>query len=156
MKTFQYLTVFVWFYLLSGSVMAEPLNDKQLVENAFNQWSQGTGSPFDLLTADARWTIMGPTESAKTYNLSDFQKMVIQPFNKRLATRLKPTVHAIYQDSEEIIILFEAEATLINGENYQNSYAWFFTMQQGKVVNVRAVLDLNAYDAVMALDVNDD
>ncbi|THF72098.1 MAG: ketosteroid isomerase [Methylophaga nitratireducenticrescens] len=156
MKTFQYLTVFVWFYLLSGSVMAEPLNDKQLVENAFNQWSQGIGSPFDLLTADAQWTIMGPTESAKTYNLSDFQKMVIQPFNQRLATRLKPTVHAIYQDSEEIIILFEAEATLINGENYQNSYAWFFTMQQGKVVNVRAVLDLNAYDAVMALDVNDD
>ncbi len=156
MKTFQYLTVFVWFYLLSDSVMAEPLNHKQLVEQAFNQWSQGTGSPFDLLAEDAQWTIMGPTASAKTYNLSDFQKMVIQPFNKRLATRLKPTVHAIYQDGDEIIILFEAEVTLINGQIYRNSYAWFFSMQQGQVINVRAVLDLNAYDAVMAIDVNDD
>jgi ketosteroid isomerase-like protein len=99
---------------------------------------------------------MGPTESAKTYNLLDFQEMVVKPFNQRLATRLKPTVHAIYQDNEEIIILFEAEATLINGEIYRNSYAWIFTMQQGQVTNVRAVVDLNAYDAVMALDVNDD
>jgi ketosteroid isomerase-like protein len=156
MKTFQYLAVFVWFYLLSGSVMAEPIKHKQLVENAFNQWSQGTGSPFDLLAADAQWTIMGPTESAKTYNLSDFQEMVVKPFNQRLATPLKPRVHDIYQAGNEVIILFEAEATLINSEIYRNSYAWFFTMQQGKVVNVRAVLDLNAYDAVMALDVNDD
>lgn len=156
MKTFQYLAVFVWFYLLSGFVMAEPLNDKQLVENAFNQWSHGKGSPFDLLAADAQWTIMGLTKSAKTYNLPDFQEIVVKPFNQRLATPLKPTVHAIYQDNEEIIILFEAEATLINGEDYQNSYAWFFTMQQGQVTNVRAVLDLNAYDAVMALEVNDD
>ncbi|MCL5975888.1 MAG: ketosteroid isomerase [Gammaproteobacteria bacterium] len=156
MKTFQYLAVFVWFYLLSGSVMAEPLNHKQLVENAFNQWSQGTGSPFDLLAEDAQWTIMGPTESAKTYNLSDFQEMIVKPFNQRLATPLKPRVHDIYQAGNEVIILFEAEATLINSEIYRNSYAWFFTMQQGKVVNVRAVLDLNAYDAVMALDVNDD
>lgn len=156
MKTFQYLAVFVWFYLLSGSVMAEPINHKQLVENAFNQWSQGTGSPFDLLAEDAQWTIMGPTESAKTYNLSDFQEMVIKPFNQRLATPLKPNVQDIYQAGNEVIILFEAEATLTNGEIYRNSYAWFFTMQQGKVINVRAVLDLNAYDAVMALDIKDD
>jgi hypothetical protein len=54
MKTFQSLTLFVWFYLLSGSVMAEPLYHKQLVEQAFNQWSQGTGSPFDLLAEDAQ------------------------------------------------------------------------------------------------------
>ncbi|ODN67742.1 hypothetical protein A9E74_00578 [Methylophaga muralis] len=136
--------------------MAEPLNHKQLVEQAFNQCSQGTGSPFDLLAADAQWTIMGPTESAKTYNLPDFQEMVVKPFNQRLATPLKPRVHDTYQAGNEVIILFEAEATLINGERYQNSYAWFFTMLQGQVTNVRAVLDLNAYDAVMALDVNDD
>lgn len=156
MKTFQYLTVFVWFYLLSGSVMAEPLNDKQLVENAFNQWSKGTGSPFELLADNTQWTIMGPTASAKTYNLPDFQETVIKPFNQRLATPLKPRVHDIYHAGDEVIILFEAEATLINGEIYRNSYAWFFTMQQGKVINVRAVLDLNAFDAVMALDVKDE
>lgn len=135
--------------------MAEPLNHKQLVEQAFNQWSQGTGSPFDLLAEDAQWTIMGPTASAKTYNLPDFQEKVIKPFNQRLATPLKPNVHDIYQAGDEVIILFEAAATLLNGEVYRNSYAWFFTMQQGKVINVRAVLDLNAFDAVMALNVKD-
>lgn len=156
MKTFQFIATFIWICLLSSSVTAEPLNHKQLVENAFTQWTQGSGSPFDLLADSAQWTIMGPTESAKTYNLTDFQEKVIKPFNQRLASPLKPNVHDIYQAGDEFIILFEAEATLLNGEVYRNSYAWFFTMQQGKVINVRAVLDLNAFDAVMALNVKDE
>ncbi len=44
---------------------------------------------------------------------------------------------------------------LINGERYQNSYAWFFTMQHGKVSRVRAVLDLHAFDRVMAIELED-
>ncbi|MDP4534763.1 hypothetical protein Q3O60_00965 [Alkalimonas collagenimarina] len=55
---------------------------------------------------------MGPTDSAKTYDLQDFQDRMVTPFNQRLATPLKPEVHAIYQAGNDVIILFEAEATI--------------------------------------------
>jgi len=153
MNKFCNTALFIIAFLFCDQVMAEPLNHKKMVKNAFEQWSLGTGTPFELLAADAKWTILGPTESAKTYDLSSFRELVVEPFNKRLATPLKPKVHDIYQAGNEVIILFDAEATLVNGNPYRNSYAWFFTIHKGQVINVRAVLDLNAYDAVMAIDI---
>lgn len=139
--------------MLVFQALAEPQSHKKMVESAFEQWRNGTGTPFNLLAEDATWTILGPTKSAKTYNLADFRELVVAPFNQRLVTPLKPKVHDIYQAGDEVIILFEAEARLVNGSVYRNSYAWFFTMQKGRVISARAVLDLNAYDAVMAIDI---
>lgn len=153
MKTHYKSTLSIAASMFMFQALAQPQSHKQVVESAFEQWRLGTGSPFELLAEDATWTILGPTKSAKTYNLADFRKLVVAPFNKRLVTPLKPKVHNIYQAGDEIIILFEAEARLVTGSVYRNSYAWFFTMQNGQVVNVRAVLDLNAYDEVMAIDI---
>ncbi len=151
MDKFYIRALFIVALLCSTQVMADTLDHKKMVEHAFDQWRLGTGSPFELLAENATWTILGPTQSARTYNLAELRQLVIAPFNKRLLTPLKPKVHDIYQTGDEVIILFEAEATLINGNVYQNSYAWFFTMDQDRVIRVRAVLDLNAYDDVMSM-----
>ncbi|WP_404339678.1 nuclear transport factor 2 family protein [Pseudoalteromonas mariniglutinosa] len=153
MKTYYISTLLVVASMYMFQAMAQTQSHKKMVESAFEQWRLGTGTPFDLLAEDATWTILGPTKSAKTYNLADFRELVVVPFNKRLVTPLKPKVHNIYQAGDEVIILFEAEAKLVNGSVYRNSYAWFFTMQNGQIINVRAVLDLNAYDEVMAIDI---
>ena len=153
MKTHYKSTLLAVASMFMFQALAQPQSHKAMVENAFEQWRLGTGTPFDLLAEDATWTILGPTKSAKSYNLADFRDLVVAPFNKRLITPLKPKVHNIYQAGDEVIILFEAEARLVNGSVYRNSYAWFFTMQNGQIINVRAVLDLNAYDEVMAIDI---
>ncbi len=96
MNKFCNTALFIIALLFCDQVMAEPLNHKKIVKNAFKQWSLGTGTPFELLAA---------------------------------------------------------EAMLVNGNLYRNSYAWFFTIHKEQIINVRAVLDLNAFDAVMAIDI---
>ncbi|EMR12889.1 ketosteroid isomerase-like protein [Methylophaga lonarensis MPL] len=155
MKTLSYLMLCGCMFVTDDLVIAETLDDKQRIENAFSGWAQGTASPFELLADTTQWTVMGPSPSAGTYSLAILQQAIIKPFNQRLATPLTPLWHEVYQAGDEIIILFEAEAMLINGERYQNSYAWFFTMQHGKVSRVRAVLDLHAFDRVMAIELED-
>ena len=42
--------------------------NKQTVQAEFDAWRNGTGSPFDLLAADAKWTIVGNAPVSRTYN----------------------------------------------------------------------------------------
>lgn len=126
---------------------------KQIVVDSFKAWEQGNGSPFSLLDEGATWTVMGPSPSAKTYTIPELQEQVIKPFNARLKTPLRPTFIDAFQEGDTIIVLFEAQGLMINGEVYENSYAWFFTMEGEKVKKVRAVLDLNAFDDLMSLKI---
>ena len=41
--------------------------NKAVVKASFDRWSAGTGTPFELLLADADWTIVGSSPLSKTY-----------------------------------------------------------------------------------------
>jgi uncharacterized protein len=42
-------------------------SNKAIVQASFDRWKNGTGGPFELLTPDAEWTIVGSSPLAKTY-----------------------------------------------------------------------------------------
>ncbi|WP_149193127.1 nuclear transport factor 2 family protein [Luteimonas suaedae] len=132
---------------------AEEAANLARVERAFADWSSGRGSIFVLLSPDATWTILGPTPSAGTYDRPTLQRDVLVPFNARLASPLVPVVRRLYADADTVVVLFEASATLRDGGHYENSYAWFLRLRDGLVVEVTAVLDLHAYDAVVGTSV---
>ncbi|VUD46020.1 hypothetical protein TDB9533_00740 [Thalassocella blandensis] len=138
--------------LIPKELAPKELTEKEIVRQSFLDWEKGKGSPFSLLSENATWTVMGPTSSAKTYTIKELQQQIITPFNLRLKTPLRPTLIDIFQEDDTVIILFNAQATMINGDIYKNSYAWFFTMSGKVVTNVKAVLDLNAFDRLMALN----
>jgi ketosteroid isomerase-like protein len=62
----------VIFAALSGGIaMAQTDQDREarnkaLVEEKFEAWATGTGSPYELLADDATWTITGNSLAAKT------------------------------------------------------------------------------------------
>jgi len=59
--------------------------NKEIVRVGFDAWRKGTGSVFDLLTPDAKWTIVGNAAVSRTYNSrQEFMAVVIKPFNARL------------------------------------------------------------------------
>ncbi len=96
--------------------------NKQIIEAAFEAWRNGTGGPFDLLAADARWTIVGNCPVSKTYDTrQEFLDAVITPFNARLSSRLVPAVPALYAEGEMVIALFDAHGTARDGKPYQNT-----------------------------------
>lgn len=127
-------------------------SNKAAVEESFRQWQEGEGSPFTLLSEDMRWTIAGSSPFAGTYDHGPFVSDVIEPFTRRITVPLKPTRWEVYEDGDVVIIHFDAEALLITGEQYRNSYAWFFTFREGEVAEVTAFLDMPAFEAVMAIE----
>ena len=100
---------------------AEPQNtseDENLatIKSAFDAWRAGTGSPFDKLSPDATWTIVGNSVVAGAYHgKADVQDRVLTPFNVRLSHGLVPTVNNIYSDCDTVIALFDADAIARDG-----------------------------------------
>lgn len=116
--------------------------NKELVEKSFHAWREGTGSPFDLLEPNAKWTIVGNAPVSRTYaNKQEFMDVVIKPFNARLSSRLIPAVRAIYTDGDMVIALFDAQGTARDGKPYRNTYTWYMRMREGKIVDVIAFFD---------------
>jgi ketosteroid isomerase-like protein len=116
--------------------------NKAIVEASFVAWSDGTGSPFDLLTEDAPWTIVGRSVAAKTYHGREaFLREVIRPFNARMREPLKPVIRRIYADGDAVVVFFDARGTARDGKPYANTYAWFFDMRDGKVTAASAFFD---------------
>jgi len=122
-------------------------HNKDLVIAAFERWRNGTGSPFELLAADATWTIVGSSPLSKTYRRQDFLNEVIGPFNARMSEPLVPSVRGVYADGDMVIILFDAAATAKDGQPYRNTYTWYFKMDGGKVIDVVAFFDTKDFDA---------
>jgi uncharacterized protein len=116
--------------------------NKEAVQAGFDAWRDGTGSVFDLLAADATWTIVGNSPVSRTYtSRQEFLDVVITPFNARLSSRLVPTVRGVYADGDMVVVLFDAHATARDGKPYQNTYSWYMQMREGKVMNVVAFFD---------------
>lgn len=128
----------------------EEIRNIAIVERSFEQWAERRGSPFDLLSPDATWTILGPTPSAGTYDRARLQREVLEPFNAGMAGTLEPKVRRFYADGDTVIVQFEATGARKDGRTYRNAFAWFLRMRDGRVTEATAVLDLNAYDSVVA------
>ena len=113
--------------------------NKQIVQAAFDAWAAGTGNPFDLLKPDAKWTIVGNAPVSRTYgSKQEFMDAVIKPFNARMSI---PSVRRIYAEGHTVIVLFDANGTARDGRPYQNTYTWYFRMDDGAVVEAIAFFD---------------
>ena len=115
--------------------------NKQIVQAGFDKWKAGTGSVFDDLAPDAKWTITGNSPVSRTFSREEFLDQVITPFNARLSKRLIPTVRGIYADGDMVIAFFDGAGTALDGKPYENTYTWYLRMKDGKIVDVVAFFD---------------
>jgi ketosteroid isomerase-like protein len=121
--------------------------NRRTVQTAFDNWRRASGSAYDLLASDAKWTIVGRSVVAGTYNSRrDFMDQVTVPFNSRLSTPLVPTVRAIYADGDTVIVLWDGAAMARDGRSYENTYSWYLKMRDGKIINATALYDPIAFD----------
>lgn len=112
------------------------------IQEAFQAWRDETGSVFDLLAPDARWTIVGNAPVSSTYSSrQEFLDIVIRPFNARLSRRLIPAVRGIYADGDMVIALFDAEGIARDGKPYKNTYTWYMRMRDRQIIEVIAFFD---------------
>jgi hypothetical protein len=142
----------VWALFSGASAMSQSSSDSETrnahaVRKAFSSWAAGTGSPFELLSPGATWTIVGRSVVAKTYpNREAFMREVIEPFNARMRYPLVPTVHQVLSDGDTVVVLFDAGTLARDGQPYVNTYAWFLKMRDGKIESVTAFFDSIAFN----------
>ena len=142
------VTMFIFAATVINAQSSEEVERQNLaaVRASFDAWRAGTGSPYDLLSPDARWTIIGRSLASKTYpNREAFMSEVIRPFNARMRAPLKPTIRQIHASENAIIVLFDADGTL-DGQTYANTYAWFLEMRGGRIVGAFAFFDSIAFN----------
>jgi ketosteroid isomerase-like protein len=121
--------------------------NRRTVQTAFDNWRRASGSPYDLLASDAKWTIAGRSVVAGTYSSRrDFMDQVVVPFKARLSTPLVPTVRAIYADGDTVIVLWDGAAMARDGKSYENTYSWYLKMRDGKIISATALYDPIAFD----------
>lgn len=116
--------------------------NKALIREKFDAWRNGTGGPFELLADDATWTITGNSLASRTYDSRDaFMSEVIGPFNARMKEGLKPTIRNIYADGDTVIVFFDGHGVARDGTPYDNTYAWFLDLRDGRIVKAVAFYD---------------
>ena len=137
--------------LTAKSTATTESRNRQIVEASFKAWSDGTGSPFDLLADDARWTIVGRSAAAKTYESREaFMREVIRPFNARMKAPLTPSIRRVYADGDTVIVFFDARGTARDGQAYVNTYAWFLELLDGRIVEASAFFDTLEFNELWA------
>jgi ketosteroid isomerase-like protein len=129
-----------------GQVTASDANvarlNKDAIRKGFQAWRDGTGSVFDLLAPDAKWTIVGNAPVSRTYkSRQEFLDVVINPFNARLSSRLIPIVRGLYADGDMVVALFDGEAVARDGKPYRNTYTWYMRVHDKQIVEVIAFFD---------------
>lgn len=125
-----------------AATRATETRNREIVETAFHNWSAGTGGPYDLLADDVTWTIVGHSDASRAYPSKEaFMSQVIRPFNARMSQGLKPTIRQLTTDADKVIIFFDAKGVAKDGKPYENTYAWFWEMRDGRVVRAHAFYD---------------
>jgi ketosteroid isomerase-like protein len=141
------LAVFAMVTPAQSQAGTTPNQNKILVQQAFEDWAAGTGSPYDLLADNVTWTITGNSLASKIYSSREaFIGEVIRPFNARMSVGLKPTIRQIYVDGDTVIVFFDASGTAKDGVPYANTYAWFLELHDGKITNASAFFDSIAFN----------
>lgn len=131
--------------------MYETSSNREKAEKAFRDWHDGTGSIgsiTDLLADGLRWTIVGRSQAAKTYDSKEqFIGEVLRPFGARFSRPLRPVaVRGVYADGDTVVVVWDGEGTRLDGKPYENTYAWFMKFREGQVVEATAFFDSIAFD----------
>jgi ketosteroid isomerase-like protein len=126
--------------------------NREVVSAAFDAWMAGTAPITGIFADDMTWEIVGRSAASRAYaDTEQFVDEVLGPFAERFpADRpFRPVrIRAVYEDeaARTVIVVWDGRGTTTTGTEYANTYAWFLTMRDGKVIAGTAFYDSIAFD----------
>jgi len=95
-----------------------------------------------LLSDGIEWTITGTSPISKTYtSRKQFLDEVVAPLSARLSKQITPQVRALYADGDTVIALWDGTAVAKDGKPYNNTYSWYMTLKNDRIVKAIAFFD---------------
>jgi len=124
--------------------------NREIVADAFAAWSRGEGYVASIFADEMTWEIVGRSQAAGRYGSTrQFMDEVLHPFGARFSpdAPFRPvTIRGVYADGDTVVVLWDGEGTTTAGTTYRNTYAWFLTLRDGKVVDGTAFYDSIAFN----------
>ena len=107
-----------------------------------------------MFADDMVWRIEGHSVASGEYSSKQqFIDEVLTPFGARFATgeRFRPvTIRSVHADGETVIVLWDGRGVANDGQPYENTYAWFMRMRDGRVVDGTAFYDSISFNDLWA------
>jgi ketosteroid isomerase-like protein len=134
---------------------ADPETNRRTIREAFEAWRDGTGAIADHLAPDLVWRIEGRSAASRQYeSKQEFVDEVLAPFAARFSASSQPfrpkTIRSVHAEGDTVIVLWDGAGIANDGLPYENSYAWFLKMRDGKVVDGTAFYDSIAFNDLWA------
>jgi ketosteroid isomerase-like protein len=120
-------------------------SNRQIIREAFDSWQAGTAAITGVFAPEMVWRIEGHSLAAKEYaDTQQFIDEVLAPFGARFSSSqpFRPTtIRSVHADGDTVIVVWDGRGIANDGQPYENSYAWFMRMRDGKVVDGTAFFD---------------
>jgi uncharacterized protein len=128
--------------------------NRETIRKAFEAWQEGTAPISDVFAPEMVWRIEGHSVASKEYaTKQEFVDQVLAPFGARFSAgeRFRPvTIRSIHADGDTVIVLWDGRGTANDGRPYENTYAWFMRLRDGKVVDGTAFYDSISFNDLWA------
>ena len=119
--------------------------NRATISRAFEAWSNGTAAITEVFAPDMVWRIEGHSLASGEYSdRQQFLDEVLTPFGARFAggEPFRPLrIRSVLADGDTVVVLWDGHGVSNDGQPYENSYAWFMRLTDGKVVDGTAFYD---------------
>jgi ketosteroid isomerase-like protein len=119
--------------------------NREIIRQAFDAWSQGTGYVSEVFAPGMVWRIVGHSAASREYgSKQQFVDEVLTPFGARFSPSepFRPvTIRGLYADGDTVIVSWDGRGIANDGQPYENTYAWIMKLADGLVVDGTAFYD---------------
>lgn len=137
-----------------ASAQAEPFDTAEhrnltIVQDAF---TRGVGAPdtfYAILADDVHWTVARADAPSTYTSRQQFLDSGAKPVVDRLTGQIQAQVHELIAADDQVVARWRGTATALDGKPYVNEYNWVMTMQNDRVTEVVAYLDMESLDELL-------
>jgi ketosteroid isomerase-like protein len=123
---------------------------RRIAMTAFEAWQRGEASITEIFAPHMTWRIEGRSAASSEYrSAQEFVDGVLAPFGARFADGepFRPVaVRSVHADGDTVVVLWDGRGVANDGVPYENSYAWFMTFEDDKVIDGTAFFDSIAFN----------
>jgi uncharacterized protein (TIGR02246 family) len=116
--------------------------NRRIITEMFTRWSAGDASGFyEIMADDISMTTIGSTKYSGTFVGKEEIAGSFGPFLKLFAEPVVLTAETIVADGDLVAVQARGRSRTKDGEEYNNVYAIFFQMSNGKIAKYTEYFD---------------
>jgi uncharacterized protein len=129
-----------------------PDDNKQFIQEVFDELATGNGQPFmDMLADDACWTAIGTSPWSRTYEGKQaIVNELMRPLFRQFADQYTAQATRIIAEGDVVVVEARGQVTTKSGEPYNQVYCYVLRLEDGKVRELTEYLDTDLVNRVLA------